>query len=63
MQVEGHHGEQSLVATGGRVRNTCATYLQLRDTPLKGGLIPHTADISHDIFVKDLLVVDGHAQH
>ena len=42
MQVEGHHGGSllPLMATGARVSNTYPTCLELRDSPLKGGLIP-----------------------
>jgi hypothetical protein len=42
MQVEGQHEYLYLVATGARVRNAYATYLILRDSPEKFGLIPHS---------------------
>ena len=41
MQVEGQRGQQCLAATGGRVRNACATCLMLQDNPKKFGLILH----------------------
>jgi hypothetical protein len=36
-----------LAATGVRVRNAYATYLQQGDSPWKHGLIPHKAGVSH----------------
>ena len=58
MQVEGQR-EASLLAlpaTGVRVRNAYRTYLTLRDSPAKAGLIPGSLTITHDIMSKDLLV-------
>ena len=42
MQVEGQHESSLLLlmATGARVRNAYPTCRVLRDSPLKGGLIP-----------------------
>ena len=51
------------LATGARVRNTCATYLKLGHNPEKFGLIPHNIFEWHHLIIKDLLVLDGHAQH
>jgi len=42
--------------SGGRVRNAYATYLILRDSPGKPGLIPHGTLFSHGGIVKDLSV-------
>ena len=42
----------SSLTTGARVRNTYATYLLLRDSPEKFGLIPHNTTKSHDFMVK-----------
>ena len=50
-------------ASGARVRNAYATYLQQGDSPGKLGLMPHGTVISHDIAVKDLSDRDGHAYH
>ena len=54
-------GVAILPATGARVRNTYATYLQLGDSPGKLGLIPHKTGDPHGYIVKDLSVVDWHA--
>jgi hypothetical protein len=48
-------------ATGARVRNTYATYLQLGDSPGKLGLIPHNTVRPHGLIVKASAVKDGHA--
>ena len=40
------------LTTGARVRNTYATYLLLRDSPEKFGLIPHNTIRSPDHLVK-----------
>ena len=40
------------LTTGARVRNTYATYLLLRNSPEKFGLIPHNTTRSHDLMVK-----------
>ncbi len=50
-----------LVATGARVRNAYATYLQQGDSPEKFGLIPIMQGCHMVLFAKDLSVVDGHA--
>jgi hypothetical protein len=50
-----------LAATGARVRNTYATYLQLGDSPGKLGLIPHNTVTLHRVIVKATAVEDGHA--
>ena len=55
-----HFGE---MATGERVRNAYATYLLLRDSPEKFGLIPYGTIEWHRLIVKDLSVRDGHACH
>ena len=41
MQVEGQHGTSVLMATGARVSNAYATYLQEGNSPGKLGLMPH----------------------
>ena len=63
MQVEGHHGGSllPLMATGARVSNTYPTCLELRDSPLKGGLIPDVVVCSHQLSIKDLSAHDGDA--
>ena len=40
------------LTTGARVRNTYATYLLLKDSPEKFGLILHNTTRSHDLMVK-----------
>ena len=51
MQVEGQRVGSLLPmpATGGRVRNACATYLSEWDNPEKFGLIPHILSKLHGI--------------
>ncbi len=49
------------IHSGARVRNAYATYLLLGDSPEKSGLIPHKTVDWHQLIVKDLLVIDGHA--
>ena len=56
MQVEGQHEYLYLVATGARVRNAYATYLILRDSPEKFGLIPH------GIIDRHLLIIKGYGK-
>ena len=56
MQVEGQHEYLYLVATGARVRNAYATYLILRDSPEKFGLIPYGIIRRHLKMIKDLSV-------
>ena len=51
------------MTTGARVRNAYAIYLLHGDSPRKLGLIPNSIIISHDIIIKDLLVIDEHAYH
>ena len=51
------------LATGARVSNTYATYPQEGDNPAKVGLIPRNTGVPHGVFVKDLLLADGHAFH
>ncbi len=65
MQVEGHHGISLLIlmATGARVSNTYPTWLSLRDSPSKDGLILDGIYISHVLYIKDLSVIDGDAYH
>ena len=63
MQVEGHHDIclHILMATGARVRNTYRTFPWLRDSPLKGGLIPDGFILPHGIMNKDLSAMDSDA--
>ena len=57
MQVEGQHEVSllTLMATGARVRNTYRTFPSLRDSPLKGGLIPDGFTLRHRGVNKDFL--------
>ena len=63
MQVEGQQGISLLIllATGARVSNTYPTCLQLRYSPLKGGLIPDVSAARHLAAGEDLSVADGDA--
>ncbi len=63
MQVEGHQVSSLLdmLATGARVRNTYRTFPPLRDSPLKGGLIPDGFTLPHGMVNKDLSETDGDA--
>ncbi len=61
MQVEGQQGLQYSLATGARVRNTYATFLQLEDSPKKFGLIFHSYMKWHHFIFKAQAVEDGHA--
>ena len=63
MQVEGHQVSSLLdmLATGARVRNTYRTFPPLRDSPLKGGLIPDGFAEPHGSANKDLSETDGDA--
>ena len=65
MQVEGHHGFSllRLMATGARVSNAYPTCPLLRDSLLKGSLIPDAVVVPHDAARKDLSVKDGDASH
>ena len=63
MQVEGEVRCLHLAGTGGRVRNTYTICLQLRDSPEKLGLIPHSIIERHLLIIKDLLVEDECAAH
>jgi hypothetical protein len=63
MQVGRQHGQQCLVASGARVRNTYATYPVPGHNPPKGGLISHDIADGHPSAIKDSLVQDGHASH
>ena len=65
MQVEGQRVGSLLPmpATGGWVRNACATYLLEGDNPEKSGLIPHILVGLHGFIRKDLLLTDRHASH
>ena len=49
MQVEGQHGSclQFPMATGARVSNAYPTFPLLRDSPLKGGLMPDAVQRGH----------------
>ena len=63
MQVEGHQVSSLLdmLATGARVRNTYRTFPPLRDSPLKGGLIPDGFQWGHPRWNKDSSAADGDA--
>ena len=63
MQVEGQRGGSLLLlpATGARVSNTYPTCPCLRDSPLKGGLIPDAVALRHRDAIKDLSDMDGDA--
>ena len=50
-----------LPATGARVSNTYPTCHELRDSPLKGGLIPDVTAAGHPAALKDSSVHDGDA--
>ena len=47
--------------SGARVRNAYATYLLLRNSPEKLGLIPHNIIKQHCLMIKTPVVKDGHA--
>ena len=57
MQVEGQHESSLLLlmATGARVRNAYPTCRVLRDSPLKGGLIPDVVELRHLYSIKDFI--------
>ncbi len=59
MQVEGQHELQYLVATGARVRNTYATFLQLGNSSPKGELIPHNIREWHHFPIKEFRLKMG----
>ena len=63
MQVEGQHEVclQTLMATGARVSNAYPTFPLLRNSPLKGGLMPDVFLWMHVHGNKDLSVGDGDA--
>ena len=63
MQVEGQHesGLPDLMATGARVRNTYPIYPWLRDSLLKGRLIPDGLMLRHLYMSKDLSAMDEDA--
>ena len=63
MQVEGEAKCLHLVETGGRVRNTYATYPLQRNSPEKLGLIPHGIILRHLRIIKVQAVKDGRAAH
>ena len=52
-----------LMTTGARVRNAYRTYLIVRDSPEKFGLIPYGIINWHQLIIKDLLVKDGYASY
>ena len=52
-----------LLTTGERVRNAYATYLLLRDSPEKFGLILHSIYESHDLYLKVSAVQDKYASY
>ena len=49
------------LATGARVSNTYPTCPHLRDSPLKGGLIPDAVNWGHPLLTKDSSDEDGDA--
>ena len=53
----------SSLTSGARVRNTYATYLLLRNSPEKFGLIPHNTTGSGMISWLKVPVRDGHADY
>ena len=61
MQVEGQQAISVVLATGARVRNAYAIYLQLRDSPEKSGLIPYNIYLPHGRYIKAPAVEDEHA--
>ena len=63
MQVEGQHGISLLIlmATGARVRNAYPIYPWLRDSLLKGRLIPDGLAGWHHLVSKDLSAMDEDA--
>ena len=63
MQVEGQHESSllDLMATGARVRNTYPIYPWLRDSLLKGRLIPDGLMLRHLNMSKDLSAMDEDA--
>ncbi len=65
MQVEGQHGLSLLspMATGARVSNAYPTCPLLRDSLLKGSLIPDVVMYTHVYVPKELSVMDGDAFH
>ncbi len=50
-----------MLATGKRVRNTYATFLQVGDSPGKLGLIPHNITKRHRFVIKAPALEDGRA--
>ncbi len=63
MQVVGQHSplQGGWVATGKRVRNTYATYLQAGNSPEKFGLIPYKILRWHHLVIKAPALEDGRA--
>ena len=63
MQVEGQHEVSllTLMATGARVSNAYPTFLLLRNSPLKDGLMPDVLMLPHGDLSKDSSVRDGDA--
>ena len=56
-------GIVAILETGARVRNAYAIYLLQRDSPEKFGLIPHSINESHGLYIKVTTVKDEHASH
>jgi hypothetical protein len=63
MQVEGQHGTSVLMATGARVSNAYAIYLQEWNSPGKLGLIPHSIIIPPGIVIKASVLGDERASY
>ncbi len=61
MQVERQRVQQWMPASGARVRNAYAIYLELEDSPEKSGLILHTIGEGHPFPMKAPAVSDEHA--
>ena len=61
MQVEGQRKTSVLPATGARVSNAYATYLQEGNSPGKLGLIPYVIIELHGFIIKVQALEDGRA--
>ena len=61
MQVEGQRKTSVLPATGARVSNAYATYLQEGNSPGKLGLMPYVIIELHGFIIKVQALEDGRA--
>ncbi len=61
MQVEGQRKTSVLPATGARVSNAYATYLQEGNSPGKLGLMPYVIIELHGFMIKVQALEDGRA--